>query len=1062
MRNATTLYEVKSNLALVYKKASFASDIVGKLPKGAQIEVLRFTNQWVCFIFNGTEAYIRKSSIKISTTTTTTTGSVTIKYLNVDDNSEITTSDIHNNLQLGTYTYKAKTISNYAANLPTSQSVTLDENNPNQTITFYYSQILGDITVKYIDFDNDNEISTSDIYSNLPLGTYTYEAKDISNYTAISPTSQSVTLDENNSTQTITFYYSKILGNVTVKYIDIDNNNNEIATSDIYSNLPLGTYTYEAKVIDNYTVILPDLQSVTLTEAYPDQTITFNYKLNQNEVPYISTYYIKPIVSPDEEVIIDYYITDYYHKEYVNEDYSEIFTVTVRIEGKDDLIIENLQAGDHSVSLGTFPNLDGQEQKFSILCTDKCGRNSHELFNFFLVRNDVPVNEYITTEEDLTTYGISNTNDTTMTTSTREGLQKLLDDKQAAGYNRLKLLEGTYRIDHLGTIYIPTMFTLDMNGATLKLHEFAGDKALMMELNNTFDSHVINGTIEGDYYNHDYTNSPNNSEWVTGISISGNSIYCSYENMIVKDITGYGGSNGLGEARDNSSNFTYLQTKAIGDTFKLGDINRNTGESIESTSRTTCDFIDISGYIDIGYICVSIYLGYQGNTCGTWNLIYHFYDENKKFIRSIDGYQYRIVGIPTNTKFMKVTILNESYPNNLHYHLFKIPTHCSFKNIKFDNCRAVGLAQSAMKDMLVEDCEFTNSGQTLAKCAYDAEDGWDLMQDVTCKHLNFHDNPANDFLTCAGHNFIIEDFVDGKLHIWPRTNSYVVKNNYNLKNIYLGHGNRFKTGYIRFFNNTILANISIGSNSTDNWIVVIKDCEINARTESTSELDVFLRCSLGSGSNTTDNYSNGLGFAFYIDCNIKYKNSQYHSGGNYLNCNIENISGFFKEKYYFENCYINNLNIAIVSDNNEYKFKNCSINNSLISLGNWIKGAHILIQDCNINNNDYLLKIPHYAMGKPIILSNNNFISSGTYGLVYFYDDRINGSISQQDKLVLQENNITLPNSKYIINGLSDTTVNNINIYTEKNIYNPSTLLLCNPLARNCINITITEKLNKT
>ena len=63
--------------------------------------------------------------------------------------------------------------------------------------------------------------------------------------------------------------------------------------------------------------------------------------INPNEVPYISTYYIKPIVSPDEEVIIDYYITDYYHKEYVNEDYSEIFTVTVRIEGKDDIIIEN-------------------------------------------------------------------------------------------------------------------------------------------------------------------------------------------------------------------------------------------------------------------------------------------------------------------------------------------------------------------------------------------------------------------------------------------------------------------------------------------------------------------------------------------------------------------------------------------------------------------------------------------------------------------------------------------------------------------------------------------------
>ena len=142
MENTTTLYEVKSMIALIYNKASFASAIVGSLPKGAQIEVLRFTNQWACFIFNGNEGYIKKSSIKISTTIPTKTGSITIKYLNVDNNNEILSSDTYNNLQLGTYTYTAKNVTNYNTNLPTSHSVTLDENNPNQTIIFYYSQIL--------------------------------------------------------------------------------------------------------------------------------------------------------------------------------------------------------------------------------------------------------------------------------------------------------------------------------------------------------------------------------------------------------------------------------------------------------------------------------------------------------------------------------------------------------------------------------------------------------------------------------------------------------------------------------------------------------------------------------------------------------------------------------------------------------------------------------------------------------------------------------------------------------------------------------------------------------
>lgn len=69
---------------------------------------------------------------------------------------------------------------------------------------------------------------------------------------------------------------------------------------------------------------------------------------------------------------------------------------------------------------------------------------------------------------------------------------------------------------------------------------------------------------------------------------------------------------------------------------------------------------------------------------------------------------------------MKVTILNKNYPTDLSIQLFRIHTLCSFKQVKFENCRAVGLEEFAMKDMLVENYEFTKSRQTLAKCAYDA------------------------------------------------------------------------------------------------------------------------------------------------------------------------------------------------------------------------------------------------------------------------------------------------------------------------------------------------------
>ena len=683
--------------------------------------------------------------------------------------------------------------------------------------------------------------------------------------------------------------YSKIiLGQITINYIDKDSKA-QILASDVYTNLELKEYTYDAKDIKNYKIYGNSSISVILTQDNQNQTITFEYEKEfevlpidiekQNEVPYISTYYIKPIVKPDEEVIIDYYITDYYHKEYVNEDYSELFTVTVRVEGKDDIVVKELKAGDHSISLGSFPELDGVEQKFSILCTDQYGRNSHELFNFFLVRNDVPVKEYVMTEEDLVTYNIKNTDDyeifklinvdmstttvdkalqlaydneivesnkyvilaadsnndgiadlnyknhlvkyadnynsesvATASTSTREGLQKLLDDKANAGFNKVKLLKGTYRIDNQ-PIYIPSNFILDMNKSTIKLNGFTGDKAIMVDLNNTFDSHAINGTIEGDYFTHDYTNSPNGSEWVHGINIGGESKYSSFEDITVKDITGYGSNNGIAKSRNGNLGYAYYYY-GIGDNFKLGDIDRTTGLDIQSTNRTTCNFKDISIFESLGYLSVSKYLGYQGNSCGSWNLICHFYDEDKQFIKSVDAYQYRSITIPTGSKYVRVTILSESYPTDLTINLFRIPTHCAFKRVIHDNCRAVGMAPCAMKDMLVEDCEFTRSGQNLAKCAFDAEDGWDLMQDVTFRRLNFHDNPNNDFLTCAGHNFIVENMIDGNVGIWDRTKDFILRNS-NCNKIDIGYSHIVRHGVSRIYNNTInsgTVNENIGRN----------------------------------------------------------------------------------------------------------------------------------------------------------------------------------------------------------------------------------------------------------
>lgn len=1062
-------------------------------------------------------------------------GSVTIKYIDKSSLIEISPSKVIDKLELGSYSYDAISIDGYSISGDTIKTVILTSTNLNQVITFSYSKILGEVIIRYIEEGTDIDISEKTIYENLELGTYKYSAKSIDGYN-VDMLEQSITITATTPKATIIFSYSEILGNITIKYLD-SSSLAEIAPSTTISNIVLGDYTYDAITIDGYEVVSDSSISITLTSAEPNRTISFKYNkiqveipadLNWNEVPYISTYYIKPVVEPGEEVFIDYYITDYYYKEYM-EKYNlkednwgddnwteevwnnETFTVTVRVEGQEDKLYHNLKAGDHQVSLGSFA-IEG-EQKFSILCTDKYGRNSHELFNFFLVRKPIVWNEYIMTEEDLKTYNIKNTDDyeqkvyvkvdkltdttvgtkieeiandtivpskkyicfigTTETdingnpimqtkaarfwlntivkyandydknavlteaTNTRIGLQKLLDDKKASGYNRLLLLPGIYRIDHQGTIYIPTNFTLDLNKAILKQNQFTGASSLIISLDSTFDSHVINGTIEGDYFSHDYSNSTNNSEWCIGGTISGCSKYSSIENIIIKDITGYGASNGI-----SSKNGYYYFAQAIGNVFTFGDINLKTGESIDSAIRQTTSFIDISKYLEYGYVAFNRYLGYQGMIGGSWNLIIHFYNINKDYIKSTSAFQYRRLRIPKDSKYIKITILSATASSDFWMVYFKVPCHCSFKNIEFNNCRCVGLAQAAMNDMLVENCEFTLSGQSGAFCAYDAEDGWDQMQDVSFKSLNFHNNSRNDFLTCAGHNFIVDNQKNGNIYIWERTRSVIIKNCLNT-NITLQSGGLtsiVKHGIYRVFSNsftggTVANNLSKNITSSHPLSGIIS----NSILLNLSSNSIYSNCII----NVSNQFIGYLGKLTLKNCDLipittfndRYKisfNGGHTNSYSFENCNfygkssLANHGSFYCDS--FIGCYFEDVNIfPHVNANKDdlIYFENCSINysqNNLIyyspytySIGTF---SQIKFINCSITNIDKNTKSIIYAYAIPngycnfinciFIIPENSLILDGyvnSLNLITSYTILINNSKLPDNIITIKNNN---------------------------------------------------------
>ena len=229
-------------------------------------------------------------------------GTVTIRYIDNSSSSELSEADTFTDLKLGNYSYTYKDIPCYSLASDSTQTVELTDDNYDVEIEFKYNELLGSITIKYIDSSSLNEIETATVISNLSLGTYSYSAKSFEGYEIIGDSSQSVTLNDSNLNAIISFNYSRISGSITIEYLD-SSTLSEIAPSITISNIALCSYIYDAIYIDNYEIDGDSSISTTLIVSNPNQTISFKYNkieipddLNWNEVPYISTYYIKPVV----------------------------------------------------------------------------------------------------------------------------------------------------------------------------------------------------------------------------------------------------------------------------------------------------------------------------------------------------------------------------------------------------------------------------------------------------------------------------------------------------------------------------------------------------------------------------------------------------------------------------------------------------------------------------------------------------------------------------------------------------------------------------------------------
>ncbi len=658
----------------------------------------------------------------------------------------------------------------------------------------------------------------------------------------------------------------------------------------------------------------------------------------ENRTPYVSLNSLKKTINVGERQTLNFYVTDYENRDYRFNDRSEKLTVSFSIDG---VHYQNrtVRGGDHTITLPVFTT-PKSEVRLAIQVTDSQGRKSHVLYQNFRVVDPVthPITAgqtYSPTTVDLfNSFGIySNDTNPVATTS---GLNNMLVWAGTNGYRKVILPTGIYRIDENSTVKMVTGMTLDLNGSTLRLNPSSLDKGYILEIAHCVDSHVENGTIEGDLDNHNFSVSPN-SEWLVGILLGQGAEYCSFENLVVKKITGYGVATSFEYARRPVNvGISHNPPKSVG-AFTLGEIDETTGLLVPSTTRTACNTaVDISTYMGSkGFFQLGKYLGYQGNPLPD-NWIYRaaFYDVSNNYIGSTLGHFYRRMYPPANARYAKFTLYSATALPNDSVSLFNIrtPYNCDLIDLDIQDVRCVGMVPSGFHNLTVTGCTFNNVGWAMAKCAFDAEDGWDLMQDLYFHDNVFGTNPVNEFVAFAGHNFVVERNVMG-YYSTTRSANFVVRDNV-FKKATFDIGPYKTMVHFRVYNNDVLGETRLAITHNLIWLdreYCIKNNNlyggaVSHNTDPTTfKFGYFYQCDILGGPVRSR----------LVDCNV--------------NGAVASTNRFSLERCYVENSTFLTANMTLPSEvvesevvNSSFRlqkttlnFRGCTLTNTTVETGAW-------------------------------------------------------------------------------------------------------------------------------
>ena len=587
---------------------------------------------------------------------------------------------------------------------------------------------------------------------------------------------------------------------------------------------------------------------------------------------------------------------------------------------------------------------------------------------------------------------------------------------QKKGYGKVIMPKGEYCISENNPIIMVNNIILDLNGSTFSINTNGIQKYTIINFTGCKNATLINGTLLGDRYTHDYKTMKGSHEWDCGV-VFNDSEQCRLDKVTVKGFPGYGVSSSLGK---NISNLVIGVTKsnlAIGNISDKGVSNKSTG-----TIRTIkpMDISKVDGEFELGYN--KGYMGYPYMSAKEYDA--YFYDKDMKYISSSKGCkQYKKVSIPKGANFVHFVFSQGTVPSSgdtdFNGTTVFLTNYNSPYKIKITNCliednRSLGMGLCGGRDFLIQGNTFKNNKGGAPGYAIDLEDGWEYMDKYVIKDNKFIGN-ANDVVICAGDNITFSgNEFSSTVYMWGRATNYKFTNN-KFENSKQNINYECSTNTVCRGNKYTNCKIVISSKNANNKITFENE-DLNNTSINTMSKGAELKDSkIVSDSNTSIRIA-----GTYRNCSINSKKGDFISA-KFYNCKIESTNLNCQGDTVFKDCKFNSSSFGTTTNTKKITVSNSTLINCGFIVNTWGSPVLACIQDSEINmlssNNSFI----NISAGKiaNLIFKNNTVINKIGNPVFKLYDT---GYSVPKGNANIADNNFTLTKYGYVFDGVKITS----------------------------------------